>query len=417
MFEVLESLNKVMGQIYPYLSARFSSLAGGGMEMKKVFGLLLILVIAGMVLSSGCMGGGGSKTSTQSSSTYSHSSTMETSTTSTTQTGATTSQTTTTSSSETTATSSTTTTETTTTSQTTTTSTATEEAYWEHPWEYAPVEVNGHEYRVVGYTVTYKVRPDTGEPLYEYRIQKSVKRTKIHVYGMDMTGNTVDLGEKEVYEYTTVVTPIKGEKLDDKLILRLWFTSEANDVFIYPWNLGWMAFINPYGGGNASFVGLEMEYKGESFKIISPAAYQQGLLPSMEGDSEWMEEINDDLTNLYMGWFAVVSLGLWSAWQDVNLLVPQSGTWSDGVHSWEWSTKPDGTVTFSGVRFKLVEGQWKYEGSDEEVTLKGDAKFSPYLFLPVEVNGYFTYRDSETGKMKTIYGYFKIEDLKLEKVG
>lgn len=382
--------------------------------MKKVSTLFLIFILLGMVVSAGCMGGGGSSNTQSTESSANQGSSSMTSTSSAPQTS--TSSTATQSSSTTSTESSTTTESQTTTTSPTETTTPTEEAYWEHPWEYVPVVINGKEYRVVEYTITYKVRPTQDSPLYEYRIHKSVRKTKVHVYGTDMMGGKVDLGEKEVYEYTTVVEPVKAQNLEDKLILKLWFKVEAPEVFIYPWNMGWMVFASPYSVGNNTFVGMEMDYRGNKFTITNAAAYQQGLFPSFEGDSEWMSDINDDLTNLYMGWFAVMHLGIWAAWSDKNLLVPQSGTWSDGMHSWEWSTKPDGTVTFSGVTFRLVDAEWKYVGSPEEVSMNGKSRFSPKLFLPIEVDGYFTYQD-ESGKSVTVYGYLKIEDLKLEQVG
>ena len=382
--------------------------------MKKFGGALIILLMVGLVIASGCMGGGGSETSSTSSqapsttssySTTTHSSvTTTSSTTTTTQPGTETSTTTTTTS---------TSTETTT---TTTTTTPTEELYWSNPWEYSTIKINGEEYKATYYKAYYKVKPNQSSPMYEYIIEKSVKKTKIHVYGTDFSGNKVDIGEKEVYEYTTVVTPKKAAQLQGKLTLRVWYTEEAGEVFIYPWEIGWMGYLGGYGNSDDKFVGFQFEYGGETFTITFPGPFQGGLMPYMEGNSDWMEQVNEDLTNLWVGWFAAMQVGIWSAWTDENLAVPRTGTWSDGFHTWTWSTKPDGTVTFSGVKFKLVDAEWKYSGSPEEVSMNGKAKIAPKLFMPVELEGYFSYSGMDTGETTTIYGYIKIEDLKLEKV-
>lgn len=376
--------------------------------MRKLGALLIIILAVGMAISSGCIGGGGGTTTP--------SSTAESVTT----TPATSSSSIETSTSSPVSTTTTETTSTSTSAQTTTTTTTTtptEELYWKNPWEYAPVIINGNEYKVVYYKIHYKVQPNQSSPTYEYIVEKSVRKTKIHVYGMDYSGSKVDLGEKDVYEYTTVVTPKKTAQLKDKLTIKVWYTKEKGDSFIYPWDMGWLGSMGSYGSSGGDFVGFQFEYRGDKFTFTNPGPFQAGLLPYMDGDTEWMDKVGEDLTNLYMGWFAVVQLGIWTSWTDKNLAVPQSGVWSDGVHSWEWSTTPDGTATFSGVKLKLVKAQWKYEGSAEGVSMSGKATFSPSLFLPLEVEGYFSYASSETGKTTNVYGYIKVEDLKLEKTG
>ena len=298
------------------------------------------------------------------------------------------------------------------------TQTPTEEAYWEHPWEYSPVIINGENYTVTYYKIHYKVQPNQSSPVYEYTVEKSIGKTKVHVYGMDMTGNTVDLGEHEAYEYTTVVTPIKAAELNGKLILKVWYKKPVGEAFIYPWDAVWATYFNPYGGTQANnFIGLEMDYGGQKMVITNGAAFKTGLFPHIEGDSGWMDEVKTDLNNLYMGWFAVVHISIWNDVGAHNLLAPQSGSITDSQgHKLEWSSSPDGTATFSGVTFKLVDFQWTYSGASEGNTISGKGKLSPYLFMPIEVEGHITYRDEKTGGSTTIYGYLKVEDLKLQKV-
>jgi len=388
-------------------------------NVKKVEGILIIFLMVGLVVASGCMGGGGSETSSSSqttSTTSSYSTTTQSSMTTTSSSTTSSTHPTTTSSTSSTSTSSSSTQ--TSTSTTTTTTSPAEELYWSNPWEYSTVNVNGDEYKVTYYKIYYKVQPNQSSPIYEYVVEKTMKKTKIHVYGTDFSGNKVDLGEKEVYEYTTIVTPEKAAQLQGKLTIKVWYTKENGDVFIYPWEMGWLSYMGGYGGSGGDFVGFQVEYGGNTFTVTSPAPFQAGLLPYMNGNSKWMDEVGEDLMNLWMGWFAVVQVGIWTAWEDKNLAVPQSGTWSDMMgHTWAWSTKPDGTRTFSGITFKLIDAQWKYSGSPEGVSLSGKATVAPKLFLPIEVEGHFTYANSETGKTTTIYGYMKIEDLKLEKVG
>jgi len=385
-------------------------------NVKKVGGILIIFLMVGLVIASGCMGGGSetSPTSSQTSqTTQAGSSSEETSSHS--QSGSSPQPTTATTTTHITSSSTSTSVETTTT--TTTTTTPPEELHWSSPWEYSTIKVGGNEYKVTYYKIYYKVQPNQSSPTYEYIVEKSMKKTKIHVYGVDFSGNKVDLGEKEVYEYTTVVTPKKAAQLKGKLTIRVWYLKEKGDVFIYPWEMGWLGYLSSYGSSGGDFVGFQFEYGGETFTITSPAPFQSGLMPYMEGKSEWMDKVGEDLMNLYMGWFAVTQLGVWSAWSDENLAVPHTGTWTDMMgHTWVWSTKPDGSVTFSGIKFKLVDAQWKYSGSPEGVNLEGKAKVAPNLFLPVEVEGHFAFRDQSTGKTTTVYGYMKIEELKLEKV-
>jgi len=390
----------------------------GGVDMRNILAVTIVLLMLGTVLASGCMGG--TSTGSQSSTTSagspsstgtsggtagSHPSQSSPVTTTSTSVQSPPTSTVTSTSSET----------TTETAVTTSTGTPAQE-YWENPWEYSPVVVNGEKYLVTYYKVLYKVRPNQSAPLYEYTVEKTLKKTKVHVYGTDMSGSTVDLGMKDVYEYTTVVTPIKAAWLKDKLVLTVWFTKENGDAFILPWNMGWMGQMSSAGFSGGDFVGMEMEYEGKKFLMTNPAPFKSGLFPHMEGSSEWTKYASQDLTNLYMGWIAVMQLGIWSAWSDKNLAVPQSGTWSDGLHSWDWQTKPDGTAEFSGVRLNLVDAEWKYSGSSGVLNLNGKSVFSPGLFLPLEVSGYFTYTDQSTGKPVDVYGYMKVEGLKLEKV-
>ena len=385
--------------------------------MKKFGGALIILLMVGLVIASGCMGGGG-----ESSTTSPPHETGETSATSTTESPTTTHPITTTTSSQTTSTTTssqetpTTTSTSTAPTTTTTTQTPTEEAYWEHPWEYAPINIDGERYLITYYKYDYKVQPNQSSPIYEYIIEKSVEKTQVHVYGQDMEMNKVDVGEQEVYAYTTVVTPVKAKGMKDTLTFTIWFVSNQSEAFLYPWDVLWMSYVSPTGSGE-DFVGMMFEYKGSRFIFLNPTPFQSGLFPYFEGDQETFDELNDDLFNLYTGWVATLHFGIWYAWEDRNVLIPQSGVWSDMQgHGWEWSTTPDGTVTYDGKTFKLVDFQWKYKGAPEGVSMDGKGKFSPYLPLLVEGDGHYSYSDPQTGENTVIYAYFKLEDLKLEKV-
>jgi len=294
------------------------------------------------------------------------------------------------------------------------TQTSIEEAYWK-PWEYSTVRKNGAEYKIIGYRLSYKVRPSSDSETYEYTIEKNVKRTKIQVFGIGLSGEKVDLGKKNVYEYETTVTPINSVNMEDKLIFRFWLTNESQDMFIYPWDIGWSGIFSPMGG-EERFVGVEFEYRGKKFTVINPTPYKKGLFPYINGNSEWMKELNDDLNNLYMGWAAMVNLALWSAWSDKNVLVPQQGTWSDGTHSWEWETRPDGEITFSGVTFRVINAEWKYSGEPEGIKLSGNGKFAPEIFIPLSVEGWFSSKDPKTGENIEIYGAYELQDIKLEEI-
>ena len=383
---------------------------------------MLGLMIIGLVFASGCMGGGKGEPTSSSVETTS---TQTTSTTETTQsqtpttTSASHSETTSTSTPTVTTTQTTTTQESTTittTTATSTTTTPTEEAYWSHPWEYVPVIVKGEKYLITYYKYDYKIQPNQSAPVYEYIVEKSVGKAKVHIYGQDMTGSKVDLGEKEVYEYVTVVTPVKGAALDDKLTFRIWFVSNKSEAFLYPWDVLWMTYISPYSQ-NKDFAGMKFEYKNSEFLFTNPAPFRSGLFPYFGGDQNAFSDISEDLGYLYMGWAATINFGIWYDWEDYNLLIPQKGTWSDMQgHSWEWSTTPDGSTEYSGIPFRLVSFSWKYQGTPESVSMSGKGKVSPYLPLLIEGDGYYGYKDPKTGKSLTIYAYLKLEDLKLEKV-
>ncbi len=246
-----------------------------------------------------------------------------------------------------------------------------------------PFELNGGEtYLITYYKYDYKIQPNQSAPIYEYIVEKSVRKDKIHVYGQDMQGNKVDLGEQEVYAYETIVTPVKAASMDDTLKITMWFASNKSQVFLYPWDAMWMAYLSPTVQ-DKTFVGVKFEYKGKSALFTNPAPFQSGLFPYFEGgDQDAFNDVNEDLGYLYMGWLATLNFGIWYAWEDVNLLVPQSGgVWSDmqGGHSWEWSTKPDGSATYGGHSFKLVDFSWKYKGTAEQVSMNGKGRLSPYL--------------------------------------
>jgi len=373
-----------------------------------------MLLLLGMVVAGGCLGGEGSSSpsstttasSSQTSTTYTSTATETTSTTETPTATTTTSTTTSTTSSR-----------PSTTTTTTTTQTPTEEAYWTNPWEYVPVEIDGDRYIITYYKYDYKIQPNQSASTYEYMVEKSVGKEKIHVYGMDVQGNRVDAGEHEVYAYKTVVRPVKAAGLDDTLTVTVWYVSNESNAFLYPWDVMWVSYASPTGTTSDVFAGIKLEYGGKSFTVTNPNPFQSGLFPYFEGDQDVFNDINEDLGYLYMGWVAVIHLGLWYEWSDVNVLVPQSGAWTDMEgHSWEWSTKPDGSATYGDHSFKLVDFSWKSEGTAEGVQLQGKGKFSPDLPLAVESEGYYSYKDPSTGETTVIYGYIKLEDLKLEKV-
>jgi len=383
------------------------------MKSRSLALVLGFVVLMGVVVG-GCLGGSGGATSTTSATQATGGSfptgTTEALTTSHPDTATTFSQTISSSSENPTTTSST---ESPTTS---TTQTPVEEAYWEHPWEYAPINIDGELYLITYYKYDYKVQPNQSAPVYEYIVEKSVEKTKVHVYGQDMQMNRVDLGEQEVYAYKTVVTPVKAEGMEDTLTFTIWFVSNQSGAFLYPWDVLWVSYVSPTGSGG-DFVGMRFEYKGSSFIFMNPAPFQSGLFPYFEGDQEIFEELNDDLVNLYIGWEATLHFGIWYTWGDSNVLIPQSGVWSDMQgHSWEWSTTPDGIATYGGKTFKLVDFQWKYEGTPEGVAMDGKGKFSPHLPLLVEGDGHYSYSDPQTAESTIIYAYFRLEDIKLEKV-
>ncbi|WP_285519307.1 hypothetical protein [Thermococcus nautili] len=370
-------------------------------SMKK-FALALLLV-AVVLLASGCTGSGGTSSS-ETPETTSHSQGWESSTSQT----PTSSQGTTETPSETHSTSSPTPSQTET--PTSTTPTPSEELYWTNPWEYSPIDVNGEKYVITHYVVLYKVRPNETSPLYEYRIEKTERKANITVYGMDFSGSKVEVGTFEVYEYETVITPVKAAAMEEPLTIKVWYTTRASDAFIYPWDMGWASA----NYGENQVVGFEMDYQGRQLLYTNPMAVGKSAIPYMGGDQNIMDELNTDLMNLYYGWFAVLHVGIWADWSGRNLLVPQSGTWSDFFgHAWSWETKPDGTVEFSGIKFRVVEGTWSYTGV-EGVSMTGKARVAPKIFIPLEVDGHFTSID-ENGNPLTIYGYFKVEELDLAK--
>ncbi|NJD99008.1 hypothetical protein E3E26_04300 [Thermococcus sp. LS1] len=380
--------------------------------MKRIVTTLLVLLLFGMVVASGCLGGGEQTPTSTSQIPTSEMSPSQTSppasspaqsptqTSSETQSPA---QTETTSSTETTPTE---------------TQTPTEEAYWQHPWEYAPLNLGGETYWITYYKYRYKIQPNQSAPVYEYIIEKGVEKATVNVCGMDLMGNKKDLGEEDVYAYTTIVTPIKGAFLDDTLTVTVWYLSNESDAFMYPWDVMWFTYLSPTGSGDNIFVGMQFEYNGRTFRMMNPTPFQSGLFPCFDGDMDLPGEISEDLGYLYMGWVSLIHLGFWYEWSDVNVLIPQSGMWTDGMgHTWSWSTNPDGTASYAGFTFKLIDFQWKYEGTGEGVILQGEGKFSPDLPLVIESDGYYSYKDAQTGKTTVVYSYLKLEDLGLEKGG
>ncbi|NJE77195.1 hypothetical protein [Thermococcus sp. ES12] len=373
--------------------------------MKRAVTAMLVLLLLGMVAAAGCLGGGGetptkpetpAEGTSPSSTPSSPSSSEDTSSPSATETQ----------------TESPSTTET---ESPTETQPPSEEDYWENPWEYAPLTIGDETYWITYYKYRYKIQPDQNSPTYEYIVEKSIERSTVSVCGMDLMGNKKDLGEHEVYAYKTVVTPINAAGLENKLTITVWYLSNVSNAFIYPWDVLWLSYASPTGAGDNVFVGMEFEYKGKSFWIMNPAPFQNGLFPCFEGDTELPDAVNEDLGYLYMGWVALIHLGFWHEWSSMNVLVPQSGVWSDGMgHTWKWSTSPDGIVRYSGFTFKLVNFEWSYEGTVEGVKLQGEGKFSPDLPLLVESEGYYSYKDQVTGRTTVIYSYLKLEDLKLE---
>ncbi|WP_199919972.1 hypothetical protein [Thermococcus piezophilus] len=276
------------------------------------------------------------------------------------------------------------------------------------------MEIGDAMYTITYYRYAYKVRPNQTSPVYEYILEKHVEKTKIHVYGQDMRLNKIDLGEHEVYAYETVVTPVKAVSMDSKLVITIWYVSNKSNAFLYPWDVSWFAMISPYTQ-NTEFVGMEFEYKGEKFLFMNPAPFQSGLLPYFEGNDELLGSLNEDLTNIYMGWVSVLHLAVWSAIAEENLMSPYQGTWSDMQgHTWRYSIKPDGVVSIGGFDFKTADVEWSYAGVPENVTLSGSGKVSPSLPIPILVEGSFSYK--ENNRWRTVYAYLELKELRLEKV-
>ena len=369
----------------------------GDVGMKK-FALALLLV-AVVIIASGCVGSGGSSSGTPE--TGSQSTGWESSTSKSTSSVETTKTTSETHSTSSTPSQSETGTQ-------TSTSIPQGELYWKNPWEYSPIVVDGERYFVTHYVVLYRVRPNETSPLYEYRIEKTERKTNVTVYGLDFSGSKTEVGSFEVYEYETVITPVKAVEMDKPVTIRVWYTTRTSEAFIYPWDMGWAS--STYGDND--FVGFKIEYDGRELLYTNPPAVGKSVIPYIGGDQDIMSDLNPDLMNLYTGWFAVLHVGLWGDWSARNLLEPQKGAWSDYLgHAWEWETRPDGTVEFSGIEFRVVEGTWSYSGP-EGVSMSGRAKIAPKIFIPLEVDGNFTSLD-ESGNPITIYGYFKVERLDL----
>lgn len=74
-----------------------------------------------------------------------------------------------------------------------------------------PVKIGDEAYWITYYKYDYRIQPNQSAPVYEYIIEKESGKAKVHVYGRDILGNKVNLGEKEIYQYVTTVTPVKGE--------------------------------------------------------------------------------------------------------------------------------------------------------------------------------------------------------------
>ncbi|ASJ03053.1 hypothetical protein A3L09_07180 [Thermococcus profundus] len=275
--------------------------------------------------------------------------------------------------------------------------------------------MDGETYWITYYKYHCKVQPNQSAPVYEYEVEKWLGKENVRVYGTDMTGNKVDVGEHEVYAYKTKITPINAKSITEPVTITVWSTILLNDTFIYPWNILWLSSMSPYGG-NSTFVGFRIEYRGAEALVTNPSAFQRGLFPYLSDESHVLSQISDDLGNVYLGWVATISMGFWYEWSTLNLLQPHSGVWDDmRGHTITWSTSPDGTAEYGGHEFLLIDYSWSYAGASENVSLSGSGKFSPYLPLLVQGEGHYSYKDEKSGKTTVIYAYIKLEDIKLER--
>ncbi|WP_223208990.1 MULTISPECIES: hypothetical protein [Pyrococcus] len=291
-----------------------------------------------------------------------------------------------------------------------------EYASWSNPWDSSkPIKVGNDLYLISYIKYKYRVRTEEGGPIYEYEIEKSRGKTKIHVYGtkIDMeTGKSekVDIGEFEVYEYYGKITPISGKEMNETFEYRLWVLKNDEDVdsmFLFPSLDFFTLYASLYGGGENT-VGLWIKYGDTVIELYNPGAVgEMGVTPYSEGDFNLLNKLSD-IEAIYLGWVNFYTFGFWNILEERDIYTNTKG--SEGIlgYQYNYEINPDGKITLGGLKFRVSNIKWTYQV--QGVTGQGEATIAANLPIPIESKGVFI------AQGVNVFTHVKIEDIKFEKL-
>ena len=344
--------------------------------MKKIGGIVLVLLLFGLVFASGCLGGGGGSTSQSSSTPSSPESSSSTSESggSPGPSGGT---------------------------GTTESSTAMP-ATWETPWDaYNPVRINGESYYITYIKYTFTVKTPDGSQTYE--VEKRRGYIKTHVYSEE-NGQKKDLGEFNLFAYYEKVIPLNGTNATEPFEYLVAVKDRTKDTD--QWFLNPLPALGALGTGGA--VIAEAKSGSSYFYWSNPAAVgHYSELPYTEGN---LDSVLGDIGK-YLGqaWTALLGSGAWSGLEGHDLMQRDEYSFSFMGLEYSYKIEPDGTVTLDGKRFRVSNVKWSYSAMG--ATLQGKATIAPELPVPIETEG--TFASLSTGTKG--YSKLKLEGIKLEK--
>ncbi|NJE05823.1 hypothetical protein E3E36_06630 [Thermococcus sp. M36] len=275
-------------------------------------------------------------------------------------------------------------------------------ATWKTPWNaYNPVSLNGNSYYITHIKYSFIVKTPTGEQAYD--VEKRRGYVKAHVYA-DENGEKKDLGEYNLFAYYGKITPINDPNMSAPLeyvVMVKERTNDTDEYFLAP-----LPNFGALGTGNA--VVAEMKSGDNYFYWSNPGAIgQYSELPYTEGDIN--DVIGDIGGYLFQTWLAMLSSGAWNGLEGHDLMQADEYSFSFMGIGYSYKISPDGTVTFDGKDFKVSNVEWGY--SIGGVNAQGRATIAPALPIPVETEGTFV---SMTNGVK-MYSKLRIEDIKLSR--
>ncbi|AEH25339.1 hypothetical protein [Pyrococcus yayanosii] len=271
---------------------------------------------------------------------------------------------------------------------------------WQTPWDaYNPIQINGESYHITYIRYTFAIKSPDGERSYEVIKQRGYVRA--HIYADD--NGKKDLGEYNFFAYYGKITPINDPDMKGPLEYLILIKERTKDSDSY--------FLTPFPDFGAMMSGttaiIEASYGGDYFYWSNPASIgKYSELPYTEGDPNTL--MGAIPGTAFQGWMVMVGSAVWAGIEDHDLSKPDEYSFSFMGLGYSYKVSPDESVSFDGKSFRVSNVEWSWAIGN--VRGQGKAKIAPALPVPVESEGTFSQMGGES-----YYSRLKVGDMKFSK--